>query len=264
MPYGAAKMIKYSHAEVEKDYKARDNFLATKNPTYLAELIDSTLLKADLVKTQIDLLCNEAIEHQFKSICLPQSYLSYAKDIFQNSINKNEKTKLCTVVSFPLGYSTTDAKVKEIDFALQKGADEIDFVQNITFVKNGDFISLENEFLALAKAAQNKVTKVILETALLTSEEIYKCTFLAAKCGIHIIKTSTGFSHRGVSVEDIKIIKNALETHQKETGVILGIKASGGVRSLKDAYKFIQLGATRLGTSGGVAILQDKTNVNNY
>ncbi|BBH53636.1 deoxyribose-phosphate aldolase [Fluviispira sanaruensis] len=257
-------MIKYSHAEIEKDYKARENFLATNNRKYLAELIDSTLLKADLLKSQIEVLCHEAIEHRFKSICIPQTYLSFAKDIFLNSITKSEQTKICTVISFPLGYTTTEAKVKEIEIALQKGADEIDFVQNITFVKNGDFISLEHEFLALAKAAQNKVTKVILETALLTSDEIFKCTFLAAKCGIHIIKTSTGFSHRGVSTEDIRIIKNALETHQKETGIILGIKASGGVRSLKEAYELVNLGATRLGTSGGVVILQDKTNVNNY
>ncbi|KAB8029978.1 deoxyribose-phosphate aldolase [Fluviispira multicolorata] len=262
-------MIKYSHIEVEKDYISRENYLTQKEGHLLSDMIDSTLLKQDLAQFQVESLCKEALDFNLRAICIPPNYVPFVYKFIHNShekifSNTQNKTKICTVISFPLGYSTTESKINEVEHAVANHVDEIDFVQNVTFVKNNNFIDLEKEFLEIVKIAKSKVVKVILETALLNNEEIYKCSYLAAKCGIHIIKTSTGFSKRGATIEDISIIKSAIENHQKETGILLGIKASGGIRTLKNAKNLVKAGATRLGTSGAVEILQDKLNSNNY
>ena len=239
----------YSHLEVKKDFETVDSILQQQKVQNIVRLIDSTLLKPQFQKQNMIELCNEAKEFHFRSVCVPPCYVSLASKILNHS-----DVAVCTVVGFPNGYSTIKAKCFEAKQALEEGATEIDFVQNISFVKSENFNDLEKEFVALVEVVQNKVLKVILETSLLTEDEIYRCTHLAAQCGIHIIKTSTGFGERGASLNDIATIKKALDEHVKKTNVRLGIKASGGVRNIQDALSFVQAGATRLGTSNGKII----------
>ena len=258
MSRGTVKMINFVHPELEQDFYWQSKISMSFDSQYFANLIDSTLLKPATTKNEIDKLCEDAHLAKFRSVCVPPCYTKDAKLKLRNS-----EVKVCTVLGFPLGYTSTVAKVEEMK-SVMDFVDEFDFVQNITFVKNSDFRSLENEYLLIVQSAKDKLVKVILETALLSAEEIYKCTLLAAKCGIHVIKTSTGFSSRGASLQDIEVIKNALNAYQQETGNVVGIKASGGIRSIEDAYAFVQAGVTRLGTSGGNDIIKGKLNNSNY
>ncbi|APJ05156.1 deoxyribose-phosphate aldolase [Silvanigrella aquatica] len=221
--------------------------------------MDSTLLKQSSTDSQIIELCQEALQNSFRAVCVPPNYVGLAKKILQNS-----NVKICSVAAFPLGYCSLDTKIFEIENLIQNGADEIDFVQNVTLVKNSNFSELEKEYKTIVSVAKDKLIKVILETALLSDEEIYKCSFLAALSGVHVVKTSTGFSTRGASLNDIEVIKNALSKYQNETGYYVGIKASGGIRCYQDAVSFVQAGATRLGTSGGLAIINEKENLSSY
>ncbi|WGL60342.1 deoxyribose-phosphate aldolase [Pigmentibacter sp. JX0631] len=251
-------MIKFVHSELEQDFYWQNKIKESFNTLDFANLIDSTLLKPSATKSEINKLCEDALSAKFRSVCVPPCYTKEAKLKLKNSV-----VKVCTVLGFPLGYTSTAAKVEEMK-SIMDSVDEFDFVQNNTFVKNSEFNSLEKEYLLIVENAKDKLVKVILETALLSTEEIYKCTLIAAKCGIHVIKTSTGFSSRGASLQDIEVIKNALNAYQQETGNVVGIKASGGVRSIDDAFAFVQAGATRLGTSGGNDIIKGKLNNSNY
>lgn len=252
---------KFSHPAVEKDFLTAQSILETNDLSKLNGIIDSTLLKPQAHKKEFIQLCEEALKFKFRSVCLPPCYVNLAKTI----LNQSPDTSLCTVIGFPNGYNLTRSKVFEIEKALEEGADEIDFVQNISLVKSELWHVLQDEYEAVAKAAKNKVTKVILETSLLTENEIYRCSSLAAKSGIHIVKTSTGFGSRGASTDDVKTIRKALDEFASQTGIRLGIKASGGVKKKEDAFNLLQCGATRFGTSNGCAILSGtETEKNSY
>lgn len=252
-------MIQFSHSELEKDYLSREKILKNLKANLFPPLIDSTLLKQSATEIQIEELCKEALNCEFRAVCIPPSYLVKAFEILLYS-----KVRLCTVAAFPLGFNSLETKIHEIENIIKHKADEVDFVQNVTLVKNNNYKELEKEYKAIVSVTKGKLVKVILETSLLTDEEIYKCSYLAAISGIHVVKTSTGFSSRGASLNDIQIIQNALLKHQNETGIFVGIKASGGIRSFSDAISFIQAGATRLGTSGGAAIINEKQNLSSY
>lgn len=251
--------MKYSHKSVQEDHLVREMFLKTMDLKLLSQLIDSTILKPETTKFQIEQMCMEADEFQFRSVCVPPVYVPTAKKILANS-----KVKVCTVVGFPLGFQFTQSKVNEIKEAISLGVHELDFVQNLTFVKNNDFSELKKEFQEIVRASEGHLLKVILETALLTSEEILKCSLLAAQNGIHMIKTSTGFSSRGASANDIEMIQKSITSFFNETGVLVGIKASGGIRSAQDAQSLVKMGATRLGTSGGSAIIQQDIRTSSF
>lgn len=253
----------FSHEDLRADCAARQAVLSGKDVAiWLPRLIDHTLLKPEADSGKIDLLCREAAAHKFRSICVPPAWIEVAKKSLRES--RAAETKLCVVVGFPNGYNTTRAKAFETEDAVEKGATEIDFVQNAGFVKSGLWTSLEDEYSSIVNAAQGCLVKIILETSLLTSDEIVRCTELAVKAGVHVIKTSTGFGSRGASLADLETISKTLTTLGRTETEVVGIKASGGVRSLEDAIKFVRAGATRLGTSSGVAILQGLTTTADY
>jgi len=231
------------------DYQTRELFLAHQSDMILfAQLIDSTLLRINASMHDFEKLFADANQYRFKSVCVPPSYVYMGKQHCTNSL-------ICTVVGFPNGYNTTNNKMKEIDECLHDGADEIDFVQNLTFVKSQNWKALKHEYLSLVQASSKRVTKVILETSVLSDDEIKACTLLAVECGINIIKTSTGFGSRGANPNDIYVIKNALKELFGEAQPTVGIKASGGIRTRKDGIDMLQLGATRIGTSNGAQFM---------
>lgn len=245
--------MNYTHSQLRKDFEFVKIFLENQDVKYLPYLIDLTLLKPQVQEQSILELCQQVMQFSFRTVCIPPCYVELAA---------KTNVPVCTVIGFPNGYHTTKSKVFEVKQALENGVCEIDFVQNISFVKSKNFSALKEEFLALVEAAQSNekcaLVKVILETSLLTDEEIYYCTQLAAESGIHIIKTSTGFGERGASLKDIEIIKKALDEYFKKSHIRLGIKASGGIRNFQDALSFILAGATCLGTSNGKIILMEK------
>lgn len=205
--------------------------------------IDHTLLKADSVKDQIDQLLQEAKEFDFASVCVNPSWVSYcAKELTGTDV------KVCTVVGFPLGATTSATKAFETENAIANGADEIDMVINIGALKQGDFETVEKDIKAVVDASGDKLVKVIIETCLLTDEEKVKACTLAVNAGADFVKTSTGFSTGGATVSDVKLMRQTV-------GPDIGVKAAGGARSLEDALAFIEAGATRIGTSSGVKII---------
>ncbi|AZG68700.1 deoxyribose-phosphate aldolase [Mycoplasma struthionis] len=219
----------------------------------LNKYIDHTLLSAQSVHKDIDKIIEEAKKFDFKSICIAPSYIKYAKEAL-----KNTDVLVCTVIGFPLGYNTTQVKVFETKIALEHGADEIDMVINIGRFKDKQYEYVLNEIKAIKDVCGDKILKVIVETALLTKDEIKKATELVMQSGADFIKTSTGFSYRGASFEDVEIMKSVC-------GDKLFIKASGGIKNKEDALKMIELGANRLGTSKSVAIMEGRTdNSNKY
>lgn len=237
------------HPSLRQDFNSREKFL--RNPQdakLLVPLIDSTLLKPNATKIDFLNLFSDANQYSFKSVCIPPCYVSLAKEHCKTSL-------LCTVIGFPNGYNTTQNKVKETEEAVALGADEIDFVQNINFVKSNAWNNLEIEYKKIIKAAKSKMIKLILETSLLTDNEIEKCTWIAAECGIDTIKTSTGFGSRGANENDIKIINATLQNFFHSEILRVGIKASGGIKTFSDALKMIRLGATRIGTSNATQII---------
>ena len=211
----------------------------------LNEYIDHTLLKPEACEADFQKLCSEALEHQFAAVCVPSSWLSYCKKLLGSS-----SVKLCTVVGFPGGYNASSAKAFEAKVASDLGAHEIDMVINVGFIKSSQWPQVLEDIKSVRQACSGKVLKVILETALLTDDEISQACQMAMDAGADFVKTSTGFSTRGASLEDIQIMKQAV-------GDRLGIKASGGIRDVAAAKAMIEAGATRLGTSQGVQIIQD-------
>lgn len=205
--------------------------------------IDHTLLKAVATKDDIKKLCDEAIKYNFKAVCVNPSNVALAKDLLKDS-----DVLVCTVVGFPLGANTTKVKVYEVDDALANGADEIDMVINIGKFKEQDYDYVLDEIKALRIATKDKTLKVIVETAYLSEEEIAKVTELVVEANADFVKTSTGFADRGAILRDVEIMKSV-------TKDAIEIKAAGGVRSPEDLEKMVQAGATRIGTSSGVALI---------
>ena len=210
----------------------------------LNQYIDHTLLKPEATKDQIIRLCEEAKAHRFKSVCVNPANIDLAKEILADS-----DVLVCTVVGFPLGANTVEVKVFETKDAITRGADEIDMVINIGKAKEHDYDYIEDEIRQVVQAAEGKTVKVIIETALLTDEEKVQVCLAAKRAGAHFVKTSTGFSTGGATVEDVKLMKDTV-------GDEVEVKASGGVRSREDAIKMIDAGATSIGTSSGVKIVQ--------
>lgn len=212
----------------------------------LSLYIDHTLLKPDATKSQIQKLIDEAIKYQFAAICVNPFWVSYCKNMLQH-----ESVSLCTVIGFPIGAAQTDIKMAEAKQAIQDGATEIDMVINIGLVKDGMFEEVKKEIERMVQVSKEKaIVKVIIETALLTKEEIKKVSQIVSEAKADFIKTSTGFSKSGAKVEDIKLMR-------KYGGNEIGIKASGGIRTKDQALQMIEAGATRIGTSAGVAIVQE-------
>lgn len=198
--------------------------------------IDHTLLKAVSDEKGILDICKEAVEHKTASVCIPPSYVKLAKE-------KYPSLNVCTVIGFPLGYSTTAVKVFETEDAVKNGADEIDMVINIGDVKNGNFDKVTEEISAVRKAAEGKILKVIIETCYLTEEEKIRLCKCVTDGGADYIKTSTGFGTAGAQKEDIVLFKNNI-------GKDVKIKAAGGIRTKEAMEEFIELGCDRIGTSG--------------
>lgn len=210
-------------------------------------LIDHTLLKADATKSQIKTLCEEALSHHFFSVCINPYYVPLAVEILKGS-----DVSVCTVIGFPLGANCTDTKVFETKKAIDQGALEIDMVINIAALKNQEWDIVKNDIQSVVLAADKKKVKVIFETCLLTYDEKIWALKICCEAGAHFVKTSTGFSTSGATIEDVLLMKKNILPHME-------VKASGGVRDLKAAEQFFKAGATRLGTSSGIAILQGAT-----
>lgn len=221
--------------------------------TNIASLIDHTLLKAEATAPQIEQLCKEAAEYKFASVCVNPAWVALAaKQLDQSEV------KVCTVIGFPLGASTSETKAFETTDAIEKGAGEIDMVLNIGALKSGQEDVVKADVEAVVNAAKGKaIVKVILEICLLTDEEIKLASRLSKEAGADFVKTSTGFSTSGATVEAVRLMRETV-------GPDLGVKASGGVRSLEDVEKMVEAGATRIGASSGVQIMQGLTSDNDY
>lgn len=243
----------YSHQSIEADDIARRTALKHSFEN-INRFIDHTLLKPDATLDSYRKLCQEAVQYQFRTVCVPPTQVKFAADFFKK---QGSEIGVCTVVSFPLGYATTLIKVAETEEAIALGAMEIDFVQNVTLVKNKQWGHWEHESASIVAAANGRLVKIILETSLLSDDELRECSLRATACGVHVIKTSTGFGARGASLADVSIINETLADVRQKSNRIFGIKASGGVRTRADAIAMISAGATRLGTSNGVAICLD-------
>ncbi len=215
-----------------------------KNGSDLAVYIDHTLLKADAVSSQIDNLCSEAKQYNFHSVCVNTCWTGRCAENLKES-----GVKVCVVVGFPLGAMSTESKACEAANAVKEGADEIDMVMNIGALKERNLETVEDDIKQVAAVCRGKaLLKVIIETALLTDEEKVIACEIAKKAGADFVKTSTGFSTGGATVEDVALMR-------KTVGPDIGVKAAGGVRTFEDALAMIEAGATRLGTSGGVKIV---------
>mgnify|MGYP002080799905 FL=1 len=213
--------------------------------------VDHTLLTQNATWEDIKQILDDGIKYNVASACIPASYVKKAKEYV------GDKLPICTVIGFPNGYSTTAVKIFETEDAIKNGADEIDMVINITDVKNENFDAILEEIKDIHKACNGKILKVIIETCLLTEEEKIKMCEIVTKSGAEYIKTSTGFSTGGATFNDIALMK-------KYVGKDVKIKAAGGISSLDDAAKFMELGADRLGTSRIVKIIKGENSENMY
>ena len=219
----------------------------------IAKMIDHTLLKADTTKAQIVKLCEEAKQYGFASVCVNPTWVATAAELL-----KGTDVKVCTVIGFPLGANTPETKAFETKNAIENGAAEVDMVINIGALKDGNDDLVERDIRAVVEAAKGKaLVKVIIEACLLTKDEKVRACQLAVKAGADYVKTSTGFSTGGATTEDVALMR-------KTVGKNIGVKASGGVRDLKSAMAMIEAGATRIGTSSGVAIVAGKSVNSNY
>jgi deoxyribose-phosphate aldolase len=223
----------------------------TKN---IVKMIDHTLLKADATKAEIVKLAEEAKEYSFASVCVNPTWVKTAAELLADT----PEVKVCTVIGFPLGASTPETKAFETKNAIENGATEVDMVINIGALKAQQDDLVLKDIQAVVDAAKGKaLTKVIIETCLLTNEEKVRACELAVKAGADFVKTSTGFSTGGATVEDIRLMR-------KTVGPDIGVKASGGVRSLSDALAMVEAGATRIGASSGVSISKGELSHSNY
>ena len=208
----------------------------------LFSYVDHTQLKAFATWEDIKKLCDEAVEYKTASVCVPPCYIKRIADTYGDKIN------ICTVVGFPLGYSTTEAKCQEVKTAIEDGVSEIDMVVNISDVKNGDYEKVEEEIKALREACGDKILKVIIETCYLTEAEKVAMCKAVTNAKADFIKTSTGFGTGGATLDDVILMKNNI-------GPDVKIKAAGGIRTKEDMVAFVEAGCSRLGTSSAVDIL---------
>ncbi|MFU2080711.1 deoxyribose-phosphate aldolase [Avibacterium endocarditidis] len=222
-------------------------------PKEIAKYIDHTALTAEKTPQDILNLCQEAMTHQFCSVCINSAYIPLAKQALAQSA-----VKICTVVGFPLGANLSSVKAFEASEAIKQGADEIDMVINLGLVKAQQWQAVEQDIAEVLSACQGKTLKVILETCLLSKEEIVKACEICKKLGVAFVKTSTGFNKGGATVEDVALMKQTV-------GDAVEVKASGGIRDTATALAMLEAGATRLGVSAGVAIVQgEKVQGNGY
>jgi deoxyribose-phosphate aldolase len=213
----------------------------------LKEYIDHTVLKPEATDVDVQQACMDAKKHQFKAVCINPTWVSYTADQLKDS-----DVNVCTVIGFPLGANTTSVKVAETKQAIEDGATEVDMVINIGALKSEDFAYVHDDIEAVVNAAKGKaIVKVIIETSLLEKNEKIRACEIAKRAGADFVKTSTGFSTGGATVEDIKLMRTTV-------GPEMGVKASGGVRTNAQAEEMIQAGATRIGTSNGIALLEGK------
>ena len=216
-----------------------------------ASLIDHTLLKPEASESDIKKLCNEAIQFGFASVCVNPSWVKRAAEFLKGS-----NVPVCTVIGFPLGATLPDVKAYEARRAIFNGAREVDMVINIGALKSGDDCAVEDDIRAVAEAAHENgiLCKVIIETALLSDEEKVRACLASKNAGADFVKTSTGFSKGGATVEDVNLMRRTV-------GKTLGVKASGGVKGIEDARAMFEAGATRIGASVGVKIAQEASGV---
>lgn len=211
----------------------------------LNKYIDHTLLKADATQAEIDKILTEAKEYDFMSVCLNPTWVSYAAEVLAET-----DVKVCTVIGFPLGASTSAVKAFETTDAIDNGANEVDMVINIGAAKDGDWEAVEADIKAVVDAADGTLVKVIIETCLLTDEEKRQACLAAKSAGADFVKTSTGFSTGGATIEDVKLMRETV-------GPDLGVKASGGVSNRQEAEAMIEAGASRIGASKGIQIVSE-------
>ena len=210
-----------------------------------AKMIDHTLLKPEASREQVKKLCREAAEYGFHSVCVNSCYVSFCADLLKDS-----DVKVCTVIGFPLGAMSSAGKAAEAAAAVKDGADELDMVINVGMIKSGDWEYVRRDIEEVVKAAGSRaLVKVILETCLLTDDEKRIACRVCREAGAAYVKTSTGFSTGGATAADVRLMRD-------ETGDSMGVKASGGIRSLKDAEEMAAAGADRIGTSSGIAIVR--------
>lgn len=214
-------------------------------------MIDHTLLKPTSTWDQIKQICEESIQYKTASICIPPSYIRQVNETYGDKIN------ICTVIGFPLGYNTTEVKVFEVKKAIEDGANEVDMVINIGWAKDHLYQKIENEIRALKEAAGNKILKVIIETCYLTEEEKIEICRCVTNAKADYIKTSTGFGTAGATVEDVRLFKANI-------GPDVKIKAAGGMKTVEDIYAFVKEGASRLGTSSGIKLLNGSGKATGY
>ncbi|WP_433945694.1 deoxyribose-phosphate aldolase [Paenibacillus sp. SN-8-1] len=219
----------------------------------VAALIDHTLLRADATKAEITKLTEEAKKYEFASVCVNPTWVAYCAEQLAGT-----PVKVCTVIGFPLGANTSEVKAFEAANAIQNGAGEVDMVINIGALKDGNHELVKQDIKAVVDAAAGKaLVKVIIETCLLTDEEKVRASQLAAEAGADFVKTSTGFSTGGATPEDVALMRRTV-------GDQMGVKASGGVRSLEDMTKMVEAGATRIGASSGVKIMEGGQSTSSY
>lgn len=223
------------------------------NKEDIAILIDHTILKPEATKDEVKQLCAEAIQYNFASVCVNPSMVKLASIALEGT-----EVDVCTVIGFPLGATTSEVKAFETKNAIENGATEVDMVINIGKLKDNDIKYVKNDIIAVVEAAKGKaLTKVIIETSLLTNEEKVIACKLAKEAGADFVKTSTGFSTGGATAEDIKLMRETV-------GSEMGVKASGGVRTREDAIKMINSGATRIGASASIAICEGTKTESTY
>lgn len=216
------------------------------------KLFDHTILKADATEAAVAKICAEAKEYGFMSVCVNTYYTAFVAEQLKDS-----DVKVCTVVGFPLGQMSTKAKALETKCAVEDGADEIDMVLNVAALKDGKYDVVLEDIKAVKAACGDALLKVILETCLLTKEEIVKACELSVEAGADFVKTSTGFSTGGATAEDIALMR-------KTVGPDIGVKASGGVRDSKGAIAMVEAGANRIGASATISILSGAKNDSDY
>lgn len=208
------------------------------------KMIDHTVLKADTPLETVKRICDEAMEYGFASVCINPCHVAYCADYLKDS-----NVNVCTVIGFPLGANTSAVKAFETKDAIAKGADEIDMVMNIGALKDKNYDLVRDDVKAVVEAANGTLVKVILETCLLTEDEIKKACELCVEAKADYVKTSTGFSTRGATIEDVRIMKEAVHGKAK-------VKAAGGVRTPEDMVKIVAAGADRIGTSAGCSLVK--------
>lgn len=219
----------------------------------LAKYIDHTLLKADATEAQVKILCEEALEHNFASVCVNPSNVALSSELLKGS-----DVKVCTVIGFPLGANTKEVKGFEVQDAIKNGAEEVDMVINVGKLKAKDYDYVREDIKAVVNAANKKaLTKVIIEACLLTDEEKIMACKLSKEAGADYVKTSTGFSTGGATPKDVKLMRDTV-------GEEMGVKASGAVRSYEDAINVINAGASRIGASASIVICEGGKSDSNY